>query len=170
MVLLAPSSRGKYWHLIYPRKQADRAGADSPSAAKEGEWPATELSSFTITALIPLLSSSQPLCIHHCISSAIPMPPTACSHSGREKPISELPEGKGQEATEVRVFHCSSLHYNVCHFLSGVHCNPAVKPCLLWLVHRTDLSASSQGQYKGKTCRTQRAFWPQKSRAGAMTK
>lgn len=68
------------------------------------------------------------------------------------------------------MFHCSSLHYNVCHFLSGVHGNPAVKPCLLWLVHRIDLSASSQGQHNRKTCSTQRAFWPQKSRAVAMTK
>lgn len=30
MDLLAPSSGGKYWHLICPRKQADRGGADTP--------------------------------------------------------------------------------------------------------------------------------------------
>lgn len=29
MDLLVPSSRGKYWHLICPRKRADRAGEDT---------------------------------------------------------------------------------------------------------------------------------------------
>lgn len=69
MNLLAPSSRGgQNWHLIFPWKQADRAGADSPSAAREGEGAETELSSSTFNAHVPLLSSSQLLCIHLCIS------------------------------------------------------------------------------------------------------
>lgn len=91
MNLLAPSSRGdQYWHLIFPKKQADRVGADSSSATREGKGAVTELSSFAFSARVPLLSSSQLLCTHHCLSSAIPAPPSSHSQSDRQRRASSL--------------------------------------------------------------------------------
>lgn len=100
-------------------KQAEQE--QTPSAAREGEWPAAELSSFT--AHVPLLSPTSHSGHTTALTQQFPcLPQQAATLTGREKPIpnTELPEGKGQEAAEVCVFHCSSLHYMCVIFLSGL--------------------------------------------------
>lgn len=120
MDLLALSSTGKTGiSSAQGSKQAEQE--QTPSAAREGEWPAAELSSFT--AHVPLLSPTSRSGHTTALTQQFPcLPQQAATLTGREKPISntELPEGKGQEAAEVCMFHCSSLHYMCVIFLSGL--------------------------------------------------
>lgn len=88
MNLLAPSSRGQCWYLLFPRKQVDRVAADSSSAAREGEGQ--NQSSEAFTAHIPLLSPNEPLCIHQCFSSAIAAPSPLHSHSDEQRKVPSL--------------------------------------------------------------------------------
>lgn len=87
MNLLAPSSRGQCWYLLFPRKQVDRVAADSSSAAREGEGqnqsseallllPTSHCSPPTNHSVYTNASAQQLLRLPHCTATLM----------GREKP------------------------------------------------------------------------------------